>query len=525
MDKSKAKKKQSQESILQAGLSGATTEVVQRFGSAVREHIVAYSGMDNETGTRLSKGLADIAKSKVNPDFAKQNLNQQAGFAAEVKTVARENAECIINGNKVSHTVRTDDMVKQSDGKGNSIGGRNDQLYDVAEVNKNGKYVKGTARQLKHVGGEDAGKCTQTLLSREYAKYRENNVPLEVPSNLYDDVRKELESRIQKLKKQIIVAERLGKGKQVEALKEKLKQTEQVKQNLRKGKVSTRDAREARTNPKLSTAKDMARVAHKAGLAGAKVGAVVGGTVSIVRNVVALAQKKVSAKEATLAVAKDTAVAMGTGYASASAGALLKGCMGNAKSSLLRTASKTNLPGQLVMATLEVSSVMRQFIQGKISGEECLESLGERGTGMVASALFATIGQVAIPIPVVGGMVGGMLGYAVASASYKELLNALKEKRVAAEERQCIEAMCAEHIRQMQAFRAQLDAQVKHYLASTSELFDSSFKGIQQALEIGDVDGVIASSCRIVEAAGKKPLFHTMDELDQLVSGDVPIVL
>lgn len=73
-----------------AGLAGAQAETVQRYGSAVKEHFVSYSGMDNETGKQLAKGLRQVAESKVNPDSAAMNIKQQAGFAAEIKTQARE---------------------------------------------------------------------------------------------------------------------------------------------------------------------------------------------------------------------------------------------------------------------------------------------------------------------------------------------------------------------------------------------------------------------------------------------------
>ncbi|NLB80780.1 MAG: hypothetical protein GX800_04030 [Clostridiaceae bacterium] len=44
--------------------------------------------------------MEKIASSKVNPDYRDTNVKQQAGFSAEVKTVARENAEKIIAGDK-----------------------------------------------------------------------------------------------------------------------------------------------------------------------------------------------------------------------------------------------------------------------------------------------------------------------------------------------------------------------------------------------------------------------------------------
>jgi hypothetical protein len=74
------------------GLAGAGVEIVQRYGSAVKEHLVAYSGTDNEAEKRLKKSLKSISGQKVNSEFKNQNIKQQAGFAAEVKHTARENA-------------------------------------------------------------------------------------------------------------------------------------------------------------------------------------------------------------------------------------------------------------------------------------------------------------------------------------------------------------------------------------------------------------------------------------------------
>ena len=66
----KEKEEEKKRSVINAGLAGAQTEVVQRFGSAVGEHVVAYKGYDPETGQKYAKGLKDIANSKVNPDDA-----------------------------------------------------------------------------------------------------------------------------------------------------------------------------------------------------------------------------------------------------------------------------------------------------------------------------------------------------------------------------------------------------------------------------------------------------------------------
>ena len=92
--KSKKKKQCSKfDDISKVAIEGAATETVQLYGTAGKEHLVAYSGIDNENDTELAKGLKQIAESNVNPNYKIQNIKQQAGFAAEVKYTARQNAE------------------------------------------------------------------------------------------------------------------------------------------------------------------------------------------------------------------------------------------------------------------------------------------------------------------------------------------------------------------------------------------------------------------------------------------------
>ena len=112
-------KERRQKDILKAGIAGASYETVQRYGSAVKEHYVAFSGKDYENNKNLMKGLRQISEQKINPDYEYQNIHQQAGFSAEVKEVARYNAEKIINGDR-TRKIRTDDMGKI-----------NDPLYDT----------------------------------------------------------------------------------------------------------------------------------------------------------------------------------------------------------------------------------------------------------------------------------------------------------------------------------------------------------------------------------------------------------
>ena len=140
------------DSLMQAALTGSAFETVSRFGSAQKEHIFAYTGNDYENNVRIKRGgLRDIAQSKVNKDYEKANLNQQAGYAAENKYVARENAKHIVNKDNV--------RVKHTD-TGDS--GKFDELHDHI-ITKDGKIIR--TQQMKFVG-KDAHQCLEKLTSK-----------------------------------------------------------------------------------------------------------------------------------------------------------------------------------------------------------------------------------------------------------------------------------------------------------------------------------------------------------------------
>ena len=130
-----------------------------------------------------------------------------------------------------------------------------------------------------------------------------------------------------------------------------------------------------------------------------------------------------------------------------------------------------------------------------------------------------------IPVPVIGGMIGGMVGYAIASASYGVLLQSLKDEKRSAEERAIIEQACNEHIKMIRSYRAELEKTISTYLTTRMDSFRSSFDGIKESLEIGDVDGFIANTNKISIALGRNPQFENMTEFDALMSSNKKFVL
>ena len=155
-------------------LEGAATETVQRYGSAVKEHIIAYSGIDNENGEQLKKGLKQISESKLNPEYIKQNLKQQAGFSAENKYAARENARNIIS--------KSAERIHNTDIKGS---GSYNELFDHIVTDENGIVI--SEEQMKFIGNNPK-ELVNKLASKKFQKYFDANAKITIPKDYYEGV-------------------------------------------------------------------------------------------------------------------------------------------------------------------------------------------------------------------------------------------------------------------------------------------------------------------------------------------------
>lgn len=516
------KLKERRETIENSGLAGAQTEVVQRYGSAIKEHLSAYSGVDQEKGRKFRRSLKSIARYKINPNDRERVIKSQSGFSAEVKTVARENADKIISGESIRVT-RTDDIPKQAAENG-CVGGTNDPLFDIVSIDKDGFYIEGSGRQLKYVG-KDARDCCKKLLGKSYDKYREADACFEVPKELFADVCEELDRSIDDQNKQIQLAEERRDAETAKKYREQLGRTQKTRNNLREGKLTTAEAIEARLHPKISTAKDILGVSHRAGTETAKSGAAIGGGMSFIRNSVAVMKGDEDVSSAITSVAMDTASAAGLSYATGFVGSAIKGGMQNASSSYIQALSKTNLPGTIVTVVVETGKTLSKYADGKIDGTECLTELGEKGAGMLASAMGATIGQALIPIPILGGMIGGMFGYALSSMYYENLVSALNEAKLAKEQRTQIEAECKNAIAAIQEYRLEIELVVRNYFIDQRQIFTSALCQIEESFHTADVNQMIKGANQLTEALGEEVLFRTSEELDDIMGGDGRIII
>ncbi|KOS34104.1 hypothetical protein AM497_02560 [Helicobacter pylori] len=303
-------KKQKYSNITDATTMSSTAEESVFYASANREH---FSALDR---------LEEISKRKINPNYIKQNINQQAGYSAEIKEQARVNERNILAG-KRERIVQYDNLSSEQKTQiknlcpNHATPSKNHEIVDYASVDEKGNIIPGTAVQSKFVG-KNGEECFKKLLSKDYEKYFKNGAKMKIARNHYGDFQRVVNTRIKSLESQIAKQKGLGDFQKAAHLEEKLQKCKTIKAHTRPASITKKEAIEARLNPKLSTAKDVTNLSHQAGMNAMPTGAWIGGGVSLVTNVyecVANGKDPIKAiKHTAIATLKGGALSYGSAF-------------------------------------------------------------------------------------------------------------------------------------------------------------------------------------------------------------------
>ncbi|GAA7399636.1 hypothetical protein BD0140_07060 [Helicobacter pylori] len=503
-------KKQKYSNITDATTMGSTSEESALYASANREHL---SVLDK---------LKEISERKINPNYIKQNINQQAGYSAEIKEQAHVNANNILAG-KMGRLRQYDDLSSTQKAQ---IGERfpdyatpskNHEIVDYASVDEKGNVILSTATQSKFVGRNGA-ECFEKFLSKDYEKYLKNGMKMEIPKDFFGDFQKEANIKIKSLESQIARQKDLGDFQKATKLEERLQKCKTIKAHTRPASITKAEAIEARLNPKLSTAKDVASVSHQAGMNAAQTGALISGSVSLVTNVW---ECVVNGKDPKKAI-KHTAIATLKGgvlnYCSASASSSLGGLMQSSANKIIQSLGKGSIPTIIVSVVATNATILGCYISGKIDKTELLKRLGKANATLISSGAMAVAGQALIPIPVVGALIGGLVGATLSETCLNALLKAREEAKLVRQRRIEIEKECRELIKLLEIYQNQFKEVFERYFHETTKFFNQSFDELERALYAGDADLAIGVNNKIQERLGQKPLFNNKQESWELIT-------
>ncbi len=249
-------KKQQYSNITDTTTMSSTAEESALHASANREHFSAFDRLEQ------------ISKRKINPNYINQNINQQAGYSAEIKEQAHVNAHNILAG-KRERIVQYDDLSGEKKAQVKKLfpnyatPSKNHELVDYVSVDKKGNVIPKTLTQSKFVGRNGA-ECFEKFLSKDYEKYLKNGMKMEIPKDFFGDFQKEANIKIKSLESQSAKQKELGNFQKADILERRLQKCKTIKAHTRPASITKKEAIESRLNPKLSTAKDVANLSHQA---------------------------------------------------------------------------------------------------------------------------------------------------------------------------------------------------------------------------------------------------------------------
>ncbi|MCQ2614567.1 hypothetical protein JT140_02605 [Helicobacter pylori] len=502
-------KKQKYSNITDAAIMGSTSEESALYASANREHL---SVLDK---------LEEISKRKINPNYINQNINQQAGYSAEIKEQAHVNANNILAG-KMGRLRQYDDLSSEQKAQVKNLfpsyatPKKNHEIVDYVSVDEKGNVIPGTLTQSKFVG-KNGEECFKKLLSKDYKKYFENGAKMKIARNHYGDFQRAVNTRIKSLESQIAKQKGLGNFQKAAHLEEKLQKCKTIKAHTRPARVAKGEAIEARLNPNLSTAKDVTRVSHQAGMNAAQTGALIGGGVSLVTNVyecIANGKDPMKAiKHTAIATLKGGALSYGSAFASSSLGGLMQ----SSANKVIQSLGKGSIPTIIVSVVATNATILGRYFSGKIDKTELRKQLVKANTTLVSSGAMAVAGQALIPIPVVGALVGGFVGAVLSETCFNAFLKAREEAKLARQRRIEIEKECREIIKHLEAYQNQFKEVFEKYFHETTKFFNQSFNELERASYAGDADLAIAVNNKSREWLGQKALFDNKQEGWELI--------
>ncbi|GAA7900663.1 hypothetical protein HpBT0391_01810 [Helicobacter pylori] len=202
-------------------------------------------------------------------------------------------------------------------------------------------------------------------------------------------------------------------------------------------------------------------------------------------------------------------------YGIAFGGSLLGDMIQNNPNKFIQSVGNSSVPTMIVWGSVVNCKVLIDYFRGKrreIDRVECLEKLGRENITFLSGIAMGSIGQLAIPIPVVGALVGGFVGAILSETCFNAFLKAREETKLARQRRIEIERECHELIKLLEAYQNQFKEVFEQHFHETTKFFNQNFDALWRASYIGDADLGIGVNNKIQEKLGQKVLFDNSKE-------------
>lgn len=250
-----------------------------------------------------------------------------------------------------------------------------------------------------------------------------------------------------------------------------------------------------------------------AALASGVTGAAIGALVSAARNSAAVRAGRMSPTAAAVSAVGDAATSfarsmyvggIGQGLSVASAHDLLPEALGTG-----------TLPFALARASLDLGVVGYRYASGQLSGPEAAAASARSMTSASFVWAASVVGQAAIPVPVVGALVGGMVGSLCSGLAIQGLTLMGTLAREAHDEWEALarlEVEIAATMIVLEEERRIVEAVSRTHELRFAQVICPALETLEVAIREGRVDEALDATSRLIIAHGREPLFSTVAE-------------
>lgn len=268
---------------------------------------------------------------------------------------------------------------------------------------------------------------------------------------------------------------------------------------------------------------------HHSGLAGAKLGGAVAGSISAIHNISELVNGECSVGEAVGRITADTAIGAVTGYATT---AISKGIAHKAATFGLTEAGAKALAksnGHIALATgvVQCGKSLVSYMKGDIDSEQLYSEISHTAITGGAAFYYGALGQIAIPIPVVGALVGSTVGYFIGNMLHQSGLVSLGEceaVRVARERREEVEKLCLTAIPLMRAHRLELENFLQEYVGERLAIFTTAFDTMEHTMHSATPDEFNQGLTAVAQAYACSLPFKNFAEFDLMMRNKTSVL-
>ncbi|KJZ63738.1 hypothetical protein [Pseudomonas fluorescens] len=295
--------------------------------------------------------------------------------------------------------------------------------------------------------------------------------------------------------------------------------------NVRSG-GTTRDEAVANTQASVAdgTASGMERAAignemHTAGMQAGIVAGTLGAGVSFVSGLWGLHKGEVTAAQVALDTCYSGVGSFSAAYATAAAA---KGIphllthMGVGKAAigaLTKSNAHVAIAGGVVQSTKHIA----MYLKGDIEFDAMMTEISGTALMTAGSFYYGALGQMIIPIPVVGAMVGSTVGYFVGSILHQSGIISLgesEEVRVSRERREQIEQLCLDVLPRMQASRVAMSQLIEEHFAEQASAISGAFGAMDEAMVSWDADSYVSGLAQLNNTLGCSLPFENFEEFE-----------